>query len=161
MIKKSLIFILIFMAGFLSCMLISLAYSETEKPLVIGSLSLVSGTAAPSNWIKESQIHIYENAVVIDIKGASLGRYAATGSMRPVLDKDSNGIKIVPENPDQINVGDIITFEQNDELIIHRVIQKGEDEEGAYFITKGDNNNVTDGKVRFQDIRYVIVAMIW
>ena len=161
MIKKILAFVLIFIAGFISCMLASLIYAETEKPLVIGSLSLVSGTETPGDWIKESQIHVYENAVVIDIEGASLGRYASTGSMVPILDEYSNGIKIVPKNPDQIKTGDIITFEQDGELIVHRVIQKGADEKGAYFITKGDGNNIIDGKIRFQDIRYVTIAMIW
>ncbi len=156
---KILTYFIVFLIGFLSCTLI--VFSEIEKPLFIGGLGLISGSKAPSNWIKENQIHIYENAIVIDIEGASISKYAPTGSMRPVLDKDSNGIRIVPENPGQIEIGDIITFEQNSQLIVHRVVDKGRDEEGVFFITKGDNNNVTDGKVRFKDIRYVTIGVIW
>lgn len=154
-------YFIIFIIGFLSCMLVSLIYAEIEQPLVIGNLSLISGAGAPRDWIKESQIHVYENAVVIDVENAGLSKYAPTGSMEPILDENSNGIRIVPENPSQIEVGDIVTFEQNNELIVHRVIEKGEDEQGAYFITKGDNNNVTDGKIRFKDIRYVTIGILW
>ena len=155
------IYVSIFLIGFLSCMAINLVYDEIERPLRIGGLSLVDGTETPGNWITEDQIHVYENAIVIDLIDASLGRYAPTGSMKPVLDEFSNGIRVVPENPSQITVGDIITFEEGDGLIIHRVVEKGNDCNGAYFITKGDNNNVTDGKVRFENIRYVTIGILW
>jgi len=161
MIGKILPYAIIFIVGFFSCMLVSLIYAEIEKPLVIGSLSLVSGTETPGDWIKESQIHVYDNAVVIDVENVGISRYAPTGSMKPVLNENSNGIRIVPENPSQIDAGDIITFEQNNELIIHRVIEKGNDEEGVYFVTKGDNNNVTDGKIRFKDVKYVTIGILW
>ena len=41
------------------------------------------------------------------------------------------------------------------------VIEKGIDEDGIYFITKGDNNSITDGKIRFEDIEYITVGVIW
>ena len=81
--------------------------------------------------------------------------------MKPLLDFNSNGIRIVPKNEEQISVGDIISFEQNGDLIVHRVVEKSEDEEGVYFITKGDNNSASDGKIRFKDIKYVTVGVIW
>lgn len=153
--------ILAFLLGFFLCMVLTFVYKDIEQPIRIGEVSIVNPPNSPGDWIKESQISIYENAVVLNIEGASLSRYAATGSMRPALDIGSNGIRIVPENPAQIKVGDIITFEKNGELIVHRVIEKGVDEEGAYFITKGDNNNVTDGKIRFEDIKYVTIAILY
>jgi len=160
--KEIYAYAIVFLIGFLSCTVLGLIYEEIEQPLRIGSLSLIDGELeAPGNWISEEDIHIYENAIVIDIEDASLSRYAPTGSMKPLLDKDSNGIRVVPENPDQVVVGDIITFEDQGDLIVHRVIEKGTDQEGTYFITKGDNNNITDGKVRFENIRYVTIAIIW
>ena len=143
------------------CLLITFVYNDVEMPLRIGEVSIVEPSVSPGDWIKEEQIAIYENAIVIDIEGASLSRYAATGSMKPVLDAESNGIRIVPENEEQVEVGDIVTFEKNGELIIHRIIEKGIDEQGTYFITKGDKNNVTDGKIRFKDIKYVTIAIIY
>ena len=161
MLNKIFMYAIVFIIGFFSSMLLTLVYSELEKPLIIGSLSLSTGTESPSDWIKESQIHVYDNAVVIDIENAGISRYAPTGSMLPILDENSNGIRIVPENPKQIKIGDIITFEQDSELIIHRVIDIGNDEQGIYFITKGDNNNITDGKIRFKDVRYVTIGILW
>lgn len=81
--------------------------------------------------------------------------------MKPVIDGDANGIRIAPESPDQISVGDIVTFKQGNALIVHRVIEKGIDEQGVYFITKGDNNDLSDGKLRFEDIKYVTVAIVY
>jgi len=149
-------YVVVFFIGFFSCMLMSLG--EIERPL---GFDFYSESEAPGNWIDDSQIKIYDNLVVIEVEDASLSRYAATGSMKPSLDFYSNGIRIVPDSEEQINVGDIVTFEENNQLIVHRVIEKGEDEQGTYFITRGDNNNVTDGKIRFKDIRYVTIALIY
>jgi hypothetical protein len=46
-------------------------------------------------------------------------------------------------------------------LIIHRVVEKGVDFDGIYFIAKGDNNVVSDGKIRFEDIKYKTIGVIW
>ena len=147
-----------FLIGFLSCMSLATIYSGKEIPF---NFSGNGNLNAPGDWIKKNQIHIYKDKVIIDVDDPSLGRYAPTGSMIPVLDKNSNGIKIIPKKEEDINIGDIITFEQDGMLIVHRVVEKGEDEEGVYFITKGDNNNITDGKIRFKDIKYVTIAIIY
>lgn len=151
-------YIIVFLIGFLSCMLIS--FSNVEMPLGF-RLGFNSNLEAPGDWIKESQIHVYKNALVIDLDEASISRYAPTGSMKPVLDEDSTGIRIVPKSEQDIKVGDIVSFEQDGQLIIHRVVEIGQDEQGTYFITKGDSNNVTDGKVRFSQIKYVTIGILW
>ena len=109
MIGKILTLALVFVIGFLSCMLISFMPFGQEMPFSLGSNS---GTDAPGDWIGKDQIHVYDNAIVIDVNQASLSSYAASGSMKPVLDKDSNGIRIVPKSAESINVGDIITYEK-------------------------------------------------
>ena len=81
--------------------------------------------------------------------------------MKPTLDEHSNGIRIVPKSENEIHIGDIITFEEDGDLIVHRVIDIGEDSNGKYFITKGDNNPVADGKIRFKDIKYITIGVIW
>ncbi len=128
-----------------------------ESPFSVSSLEGV----APHDWISEDKIHVYRDRIVIDIDDASLSRYADTGSMRPLFDKGANGIRIVPASEEEIRVGDIITFEREGLLIVHRVIEMGEDEWGKYFITKGDNNDVGDGKIRFKDIKYVTIAVVY
>ena len=115
----------------------------------------------PGDFIREDQIKVYEDFILINISNASIGRYKPTGSMRPILDKGSNGIRVMPESSDEINVGDIITFEKGEDYIIHRVMIKGFDEEGYYFITKGDNNGYYDKKIRFEQIKYKTIAIIY
>lgn len=152
---------IIFLFGFLSANLISYyIINGLENPFSNG-FGLNPGNNAPQDFVKENQIQIYDDKVVINVKGASLSRYAATGSMKPTFDENANGIRIVPKTEDEINVGDIITYQSGDSLIVHRVVEKGTDSEGVYFITKGDNNTISDGKVRFKDIKYETIALIW
>ena len=81
--------------------------------------------------------------------------------MLPVLDQESNGIRIVPKSENEVNEGDIITFKQDNLLIVHRVVEKGIDNQGVYFITKGDNNSLSDGKIRFKDIEYITIGVLY
>jgi len=132
--------------------------SGFENPF---SYILQDNMSAPYDFIDEKQIEIFEDKIIINLEGASLSRYAPTGSMLPLLDAGSNGIRIVPESEEEIHRGDIITFQEGRNLIVHRVIEIGTDEEGTYFITKGDNNDISDGKIRFRDVRYITVGIIW
>jgi signal peptidase I len=155
-------YFIIFLAGFLSCILFSMTYSDTEKPLILNGLTIFHGSQdAPSNWINQDDIQVYQDYIVIKIKGASISQYAPTGSMLPTLNENTNGIRVIPHSPSQIQIGDIITFEKDSDLIIHRVIDKGTDEQGIYFITKGDSNNTTDGKIRFEEIKYVTIGLLY
>ena len=81
----------------------------------------------PSNSISEEQIKVLGDKIIINIKDASLSRYAPTGSMLPVLNENSNGIRIKVESEDEISIGDIITFKAEEGLIVHRVIEIGTD----------------------------------
>lgn len=154
---------LIFLLGLASMSFLNyFIFSETENP-VLTNLGIVDNNSrqAPSDFLKENQIEVYEDRVIINVKKASISRYAPTGSMIPLLNENSNGIRIKPESENDINKGDIITFEQNGDLIIHRVIDIGKDSEGVYFITKGDNNSISDGKIRFKDIKYKTIGILW
>ena len=76
----------------------------------------------------------------------------------------SRAILLRPKNIENIKIGDIISY--NSKLcnctIVHRVINKGYDEKGLYFITKGDNINKKDPKkVYAKDVRSVVVAILY
>lgn len=156
---KILNYIAIFTLGFLSCML--LVYGLTLGQELPRALGLQQETSAPGDWIQENKIHVYENAVCVDVEDASLSNYAPSGSMKPVLDSDSNGIRIIPKSDEQIKVGDIVTYESGNDLIVHRIVETGEDSAGRYFITKGDNNSADDGKIRFSQIRYITIGVLY
>jgi len=159
--RIALFLILAFFIGFLSCyFILNLNDFKIEKPLNINGFAS-NNPESPSDWIKREQITLYEDKIVIKLKNAGLSDYAPTGSMRPILDENATGIKIKPESEEQINIGDIVTFQSGEDLIVHRIIKKGKDENGTYFITKGDNNDFSDEKIRFSDIRYVTIGIIW
>lgn len=120
--------------------------------------------SSPADRIQESQIHVYNNKVTIDIKDPEWASFTDTNSMDPVLDSSANAIEIVPKNPEEINIGDIVSYESSyaDGTIIHRVVKKGYDNDGWYAIMKGDNVPTSDpGKIRFSQIKRVVVAIVY
>ena len=133
----------------------------------LGVLSFIEEPQAPeiqspSNWIQESQIHVYPNQIILDINHASWARFTNTNSMDPFIDEDSHAIEIMPTYPIQIQVGDIIAYQLGDTVVIDRVIERGIDSIGYYYIVKGDNNAVQDPTpVRFEQVRGVVVAVIY
>ena len=135
-----------------------------EKPFAFSIKEITKSTeiSSPSNHIKENQIHVYQDLIILDIKNASWGSFTDTNSMDPFLDQDSNAIEILPNKADDINVGDVISYQSSYGVIIHRVIEKGEDNQGIYYITKGDNSPFKDpSKIRFKDVKGVVVAIIY
>lgn len=139
---------------------------SVESPFtLLGSINSINGflfdKPSPANWVQESQILIYPDRVVILVPNATLSRYANTKSMDRIIDVTANGIEIKPKSYEDIHVGDIISYEKGNNLIVHRVIEIGIDEKGWYCITKGDNALQDDGKVRFEQIKYVTIAIIY
>ncbi len=117
---------------------------------------------SPQDWIKEQQIHVYNDKVILDIQNPEWAAFADTNSMDPVLDEQANAIEIVPSSPDQLQIGDIASYKDGDDTIIHRIIGKGKDDNGVFFIMKGDNNPEKDpGKIRFSQIQRMVVAIIY
>jgi len=149
------------------------AYSDNnpvfDQPgnTITGMAYAVTGVperASPQDHIPERDIAVYGDRVVLDIQGAQWSTFTDTNSMDPVLDKGANAIQIVPQTTDDIEVGDIISYKSDyaDGITIHRVIYKGEDEQGLYFIAKGDNLPTSDpGRIRFSQIKRVVVAIIY
>lgn len=80
-----------------------------------------------------------------------------TGSMRPTISDIADLIEIIPLEED-LGVGDIIVFDCNDKSIRHRIIKI----ENGIYTTKGDNNNVEDDcLVKFENINYKVVGIIY
>ncbi|HIG92805.1 TPA: hypothetical protein HA242_04315 [Candidatus Woesearchaeota archaeon] len=117
---------------------------------------------SPGDWVKDEQIKVYTDKVVLDVRNATWVGFTNTNSMDPFLDQGANALEIVPEDPYSIKAGDIISYQSRYGVIIHRVIEQGEDEEGVYYMVKGDNNTSKDPlKVRFEDVKGVLVAVIY
>ena len=135
------------------------ALAEQQMPL-----TLLGGkeNSSPGDWVKENQIQVYPQQVILDIPSAKWAGFTNTNSMDPFIDETANAIEITPAHPDAINVGDVISYQTIYGVLIHRVIEKGVDEEGIYYVVKGDNNRFQEPfKVRFNDVQGVVVAVIY
>ena len=138
------------------------ATSNIEQPLVINDT--VEEQVSPSNWIKESQIKVYDDRVIIEIENAEWAKFTDTNSMDPTIDSEANAIEIIPANYEEVHIGDIISYEipQVNGTIIHRIINTSFDDNGWYAVAKGDNLNTPDPyKIRFHNIKRIVVAIIY
>ena len=150
----------------LNTLLTNFVYYDAEKPLSFSIVPFMKAPdrLSPGNHIGEDQIHVYNDKVVIDVSGASWASFADTNSMEPFFDERSNSIETKPASADDIDPGDIISYRSHitGDLIVHRVLSKGVDDSGVFFIVKGDNNNTQDPeKVRFDQVNGVLVGIIY
>ncbi|MFC1728120.1 hypothetical protein ACFLZ7_01485 [Nanoarchaeota archaeon] len=158
-----LLFVAVFGLGFISASL-----TDTIAKFPLSWDSIARGIApehnSPGDHIENNQIHVYKDRIVLDIQNAVWSEFADTNSMDPLLDIGANGIEIRPKTANQISVGDVISYESEEigGIVIHRVIEVSEDEEGWFAVVRGDNNPVNDpGKVRFEQVQGILVGVIY
>ncbi len=171
------LFVLVFSLGVVSA---SLVYEfgkitlQSPSAVIANPINTVTETFAaarngigiervsPGDHIKEDQIKVFDDKIELNIPHAVWSRFSNTNSMDPFLDEGSNGLEIIPASEDQIQVGDIISYQLKEDVIIHRVIKIDHDENGTFYIVKGDNNPVQDpGKVRFNQIKGILIGIIY
>ncbi len=162
---KSLIF-LVLVAGFFLFGWFSNNYYKKvsielkERPYGFSS----SEKYSPKDRIKSNQIIVYDSMVVLNISNIEWSEYEDTNSMDPLLDKHSNGLEVKPEKEEDITVGDVIVYKPKwaSGFVIHRVVSINEDEQGRYYIVKGDNSDTVDPeKVRFDQVAGILVGIIY
>jgi len=103
-------------------------------------------------------------SVRIDIKNAKWRKFIDSNSMDPLIDEGTTTIEIKPKYANEIKVGDIVAYDVDgfDYAFVHRVVEIGNDKDGIYFITKGDNFHAKDpSKLRFSDIEGVVVGILY
>ncbi|MBI4016126.1 MAG: signal peptidase I [Candidatus Aenigmarchaeota archaeon] len=148
---------------------VALAQQQSRESFVVEQAkNLKSGlfgsedVPSPKDRVPEDRIHVFPNQVLLDIRGAQWSRFTDTNSMDPVIDNGSNAIQIIPQSADDIQVGDIISYDSEYGTIIHRVAEVGNDKNGWYAIAKGDNNPTADPfKIRFSQIKRVVVGIVY
>ncbi|MCD4759409.1 hypothetical protein K8R33_00800 [archaeon] len=135
----------------------SLSY---DKPTIFAVRNVIS----PADRIKDSQIVVYEDKIVINIDNANWANYTATYSMDPFLDIGATGIEVVPKDEFDVQIGDVITYgaDWTEGLVAHRVIDVGYDADGWYAVAKGDNVSCSDpGKIRFDKVKFILVGVLY
>jgi len=156
--------LLIFLIGWVANSFISPMISTSlESPLTL-PFGVSSEKASPGNHVPESNIKVYSDKVLIAEEGILFAKYANTNSMDPLFDESANGLEKIPASPEDVHVGDIVSYNSGliDSLIVHRVISINEDSNGTYYTLKGDNNFLQDPeRVRFEQIHGVLIGIIY
>ncbi|MBQ9011595.1 MAG: signal peptidase I [Bacilli bacterium] len=76
-----------------------------------------------------------------------------SGSMEPFLSVDD--VILVKQNK-KYGVGDVVVYQNANELIVHRIIEKHNDK----IITQGDANNAADNPINISNIKGKVVYKI-
>ena len=120
---------------------------------------------SPSAAIDAEDIRVLGDHVEIRVPNVIPAVFTDTNSMDPVIDQGTTALELTITSPNQVQVGDIVSYETElapGVFVIHRVVEKGTDDEGTYFIMKGDNNPTTDPeKVRFDQLRRKVIGILY
>ena len=117
---------------------------------------------SPADHLSLRHINAKRNLVEILVSNAMIVSFEDSHSMDPVFDEDANAIEIMPSSPLDVSIGDIIAYQTEGIIQVHRVIEVGNDETGWYAITKGDNLFEDDHKkIRFHSITGLVVGIIY
>lgn len=115
---------------------------------------------SPYDRIKESHLQLFSDKLIINFQKIQLAYYTNTNSMDPLLDEHTIGLEITPSSEEDIHVGDIVAYQSDNDLIVHRVISIDKDNLGWYVIVKGDNSKELE-KVRFEQIKYILIGVLY
>lgn len=78
-------------------------------------------------------------------------------SMHPYIDRGDAVLLNSSVNKNKLKTGDVIAFENDNKVVIHRLFEIKEEKDKTYYITKGDANNTTDDiKITNSDIIGVV-----
>jgi len=107
-------------------------------------------------------ITLQDDKAIIILNNSHLSIFANTSSMIPAINHNTKALEVTPISASTLHIGDIISYQLDADIIVHRIIDIGFDSDGFYAITKGDNNNVVDpNKVRFSQIKGEVIALIY
>lgn len=114
--------------------------------------------------INKNNIKFYPNKVIV-YEDFTYGVLSDTWSMLPLVDETSFFIlQDITKYNKEINICDIIIWKDPNSLeqYGHRVIYKGYDKEGLFYVTKGDNTKHNDAKkIREDMVRFMVVGILY
>ena len=114
-----------------------------------------------TSHISFDSIKVYPDEIRIVQPGLQYAR-VKSDSMAPLLTHDSTVFEKIPSSPDEIKVGDIISFYEPsaDAIILHMVIKIIQKDGKTYYITKGiANEKEDDWLVPFENVKGIMVGM--
>jgi signal peptidase I len=137
-------------------------YSEHDKPSPINR----------KLWYLNIPIAFATLFLIILVSGIFKYQIMAigSGSMEPIIYRGDAVIFKKVNNTEELKVGDILVFKNNNKFITHRIVSIDENNNTITFTTKGDNNDDIDefvtheedviGVVRIK-IKYIGLPTLW
>ena len=121
------------------------AYGEEEAATAEGPAQTKTGKAGAISWTLVSILGVGILWFSIGIFGVQPA--IVTGdSMVPAL-REGDLIVVKPVTPDEIEVGDLIRYENQGLFIVHRVVEIEQSGDSIVLVTRGDSNASTDPPV--------------
>ena len=145
----------------IAIVLLAAAFVSSEGDTRQAFSLTADSVSSPSDHITIDDLHVFQDKAVIEKENLIWARVKDTHSMEPLLNIYAITLEVAPESAADIEVGDVISYEKDSIVIIHRVVELGND--GSWFaITKGDNNKEEDKeKVRFNQVKGVLVGVLY
>ena len=169
--KKPLEFKWRILLGFLISLCIVLStFAVTTAFFINVKMAEIDKHVSPGTWIAKYEMYgmydIHNDIYTITFLNVENKSFYLTStsnksnSMSPWSSPDCVLLVMKPNTTDLKNLkaGDIIVFNQDDKLIVHRIIHVNEDDT---FTTKGDNNIVVDDLVHYDDIVGIVVGVFY
>jgi len=123
---------------------------------------------SPGDWLLQENMS-YEDGVftarAVPFSRVWLTTVADTHSMDPTIDIGHTAILgFLQGFHDRLQTGDICVYyvPEHPTGILHRIVEIGHDENGRYYIFKGDNNWGSDPyRLRDADVEWVLVGILY
>lgn len=118
------------------------------------------------NYRKNNYVYLSLSTIIVIVLVYFVSGYfhyyalaIASGSMSPNIEKGDVVIVEKIEDKSRIEKGEVIAYESNSSIIVHRLVDKIKVDDKYYFYTKGDANNDVDNIVIKEDMIKGIVKL--
>jgi len=148
MFKGVVIALVSFVLGFL----LSSTPGLSEERFALSETSIDSVQRVPFD-----SIEVFADEVKINYPGLTYAK-VSSNSMGPVITDKSVVFEKVPSSPDEIHIGDVISFYEPsvEKIVLHLVV---EIIDGSSYVTKGlANDDVDDWLVPFENVKGIMVG---
>jgi len=118
---------------------------------------------SPQGWVDFNRISMQQNKVVVNGDILRYGILADTNSMDGVMDAPHIVVGETVFDRNQLQVGDIVSYQtESSNTIIHQIIKIETDSEGRLYTLQGTNNDRPDTyQVRNENILSVLICLIY
>ena len=121
---------------------------------------------SPNDWVRCDQIAYDEQTRTLKVGGlepeVQVFGIADTGSMDGLMAYGHNVILTSNFDRNKLAAGDIVAYQVYANLVLHRIVEIGEDSQGRWYHTRGDNCIDNDPyRLRNDNIKWLCLGLIY